>query len=69
MPSGKWLWKEKLTEAVLALLRDTRVGFMRLEWRLPEDAGVRMGFGDEGEEGGTDWPELTSWITCYSWQR
>ena len=51
-PSGKWLWKEKSTEAVLAFLRDTRVGCMRVERRLPEDAGVRTGTGDEGEEGG-----------------
>ena len=50
-PSGKWLWKEKSTEAVLAFLRDTRVGCVRVERRLPEDAGVRTGSGDEGEEG------------------
>ena len=32
-------------------LRDL-VGCVRVERRLPEDAGVRTGFGDEGEEGG-----------------
>ena len=69
VPSGKWLWKEKSTEAVLALLRDTRVGCVRVERRLPEDAGVRTGSGDEGEEGGTEWPALTSWMTSYTWQR
>ena len=36
-PSGKWLWKEKSTEAVLAFLRDIRVGCVRAERRLPED--------------------------------
>ena len=57
-PSGKWLWKKKSTEAVLAFLRDTRVGCVRVERRLPEDAGVRTGSGDEGEEGGPGPPGL-----------
>ena len=57
-PSGKRLWKEKSTEAVLAFLRDTRVGCVRAERRLPEDAGVRTGSGDEGEEGGPGPPGL-----------
>ena len=63
------MWKEKSTEAVLALLRATRVGCVRVEQRLPEDAGVRTGSGDKGEEGGTEWPALTSWMTSYTWQR
>ena len=52
------MWKEKSTEAVLAFLRDTRVGCVRVERRLPEDAGVRTGSGDEGEEGGPGPPGL-----------
>ena len=67
--SCKWLWKGKSTEAVLAVLRDTRVGYVRVERRLPEDAVVRMGSGDEGEEGGTEWPALTLSMTSYTWQR
>ena len=51
-PSGKWLWKEKSTEAVLAFLRDTRVGCVRAERKLSEDSWARTGSGDEGEEGG-----------------
>ena len=57
-PSGKWLWKEMSTEAVLAFLIDTRVGCIRVERRLLQDAGVRMGCGDEGEEGGPGPPGL-----------
>ena len=37
---------------------DTRVGCVRVERRPPEDAGVRTGSGDEGEEGGPGPPGL-----------
>ena len=52
----KWLWKEKPTEAVLEVLRDTRIGCtdtrrVRREGRLGDEMA---GAGDEGEEGGPD---------------
>ena len=36
-PSGKWLWKEKSTEAVLAYLGSTRVGCISAGRRPPDD--------------------------------
>ena len=60
-PSGKWLWKEKSTEAVLVFLKSTRVGCISTR-RVPpeelakdeeEDAEVAGGrVREEGEEGG-----------------
>ena len=37
---------------MLAFLRDTRVGCVRAERKLPEDSGMRTGSGNEEEEGG-----------------
>ena len=48
------MWKEKSTEAVLKMLRDTRIGCISTR-RVPpgERLGEEMaGSGDEGEEGG-----------------
>ena len=39
-PSGKWLWKEKPTEAVLAFLGSTRVGCISARRTPPEEVGV-----------------------------
>ena len=36
----------------MAFLRDMRARCVRVERRLPEDAGVKTGSGDEEEEGG-----------------
>ena len=50
-PSGKWLWKEKSTKAVLAFLGSTRVGCISARRTPPEEVdGADLG--DEGEEGG-----------------
>ena len=50
-PSGKWLWKEKSTEAVLAFLGSTRVGYISARRTPPEEVdGADLG--GEGEEGG-----------------
>ena len=50
-PSGKWLWVEKSTEAVLAFLGSTRVGCISARRTPPEEVdGADRG--DEGEEGG-----------------
>ena len=35
-PSGKWLWREKTTEAVLAFLGSTRVGYINVRRKVPE---------------------------------
>ena len=45
-PSGKWLWKEKSTEAVLVFLKSTRVGCISTRRKLPEGRGefVRGGW-------------------------
>ena len=49
--SGKWLWKEKFTEAVLAFLGSTKIGCISARRTPPEEVdGADMG--DEGEEGG-----------------
>ena len=52
-PPVKWLWKEKSTEAVLAFLRDTRVGCISTRRKPPEeyDGGVSGGEGEEGVPG------------------
>ena len=36
-PSGKWLWKEKSTEAVLTFLKSTRVGCISTRRVPPEE--------------------------------
>ena len=55
-PSGKWLWKEKSTEAVLVFLKSTRVGCVSTRRKLPaegeENVYEEVGAGDTGEEGG-----------------
>ena len=53
-PFSQWLWKEKSTEAVLELLRDTKIGCINTRRRLPEERSgdEEAGTGDEGEEGG-----------------
>ena len=55
-PSGKWLWKEKSTEAVLVFLKSTRVGCISTRRQLPEEGeenlGEEGGGGDAGEDGG-----------------
>ena len=50
----RWLWKEKPTEAVLEVLRDTRIGCISTRRILPEERlGEEMaGSGDEGKKGG-----------------
>ena len=55
----KWLWKEKSTEAVLEMLRGTRVGCIRTRCVLPGErlGDKEAGSGDEGEEGGPPPPE------------
>lgn len=51
-PPVKWLWKEKSTEAVLAFLRDTRVGCSTRRKPSEEyDGGVSGGEGEEGVPG------------------
>ena len=54
-PSGKWLWKEKSTEAVSVYSRSTRVGCIGIRRKLPEERDESWhegaGAGDEGEEG------------------
>ena len=62
-PSGKWLWKEKSTEAVLAFLESTRVGCISARRRLSEEVAeaesvAGFGSGDEGEEGGAGPPRM-----------
>ena len=53
---GKWLWKEKSTEAVLVFLKSTRVGCVSTRRKLPEegeeDLYEEAVAGDAGEEGG-----------------
>lgn len=53
-PAMKCLWKEKSTEAILEILRDTRVGCISTRRVLPEERlGDKMaGSCGEGEEGG-----------------
>ena len=55
----KWLWKEKSAEAVLEVLRDTRIGRISTRRVLREGRlGDEMaGSGDGGKEGGTGPPE------------
>ena len=55
-PSGKWLWKERSTEAVLAFLGSTGVGCISARRTPPEVDGAD--WGDEGEEGGPGPPVL-----------
>ena len=51
-PSGKWLWKEKSTEAVLAFLRSTRVGCISARKVTPGEVdGAGLGDEEEGEPG------------------
>ena len=53
--SGKWLWKEKSTEAVLVFLK-TRVGCVSTRRKLPEEGKESLyeeaGVGVAEEEGG-----------------
>ena len=64
-PSGKWLWKEKSTEAVLTFLKSTRVGCINTKRVPPEEhvedqaenekeevQGMESREEEEGEEGG-----------------
>ena len=55
-PSGKWLWREKSTEALLAFLGSTRVGCISTRRKPPEERNEgwheEAGAGDEGGEGG-----------------
>ena len=46
-PAIKWLWKEKSTEAVLGVLRDTRIGCINTRRALP-----RKRLGDEMSRSG-----------------
>ena len=46
VPLGKWLWREKSTEAMLAFLGGMRVGRISARWRLLE-GGVGASTGDE----------------------
>ena len=59
-PAIKWLWKERSTEAVLKMLRETRTGCISTRRVFPEDScmGGPGGVGDEGEEGGPGPPEV-----------
>ena len=50
-PSVKHLWEDKATEAVLDLLRDTRVGCMVNVGRLPGEEGGEEGGGLSEEDG------------------
>ena len=55
-PSGKWPWREKTTGAVLAFLGSTRVGYISVRRKVPEEAAEvedtsGSSSGDEGEEG------------------
>ena len=53
-PSGKWLWKEKSTEAVLVFLRSTRVGCISTRRELPEERDEswhEKAWGRRGEDG------------------
>ena len=59
-PAIKWLWRKKSPEAVLEILRDTRIGCIStrrvlLEERLGDEMA---GSGDEGEEGGPGPPNM-----------
>ena len=56
-PSGKWLWKEESTEAVLACPGSTRVGCISAGRRPPGDVDAD-GAGDGGEEGGPGPPNV-----------
>ena len=58
-PSGKWLWKEESTEAVLAYLGSTRVGYISAGRRPPEEVDANR-TGDRGEEGGPGPPNAQS---------
>ena len=55
--SGKWLWKGKSTEAVLAFLGSTRVRCISARRTPPEGVGG-ADWGEEGEEGGPGPPVL-----------
>ena len=50
-PLVEWLWGEKATEAVLAFLRDTRVGCTSTRRELPEEECDEDGSNGEGGEG------------------
>ena len=52
-PSGKWLWREKSTETVLAFLGSSRVGCISARREVPEELAeaedtTGSGSGDEG---------------------
>ena len=53
-PAVKWLWKKKSTEAVLEMLRDTRLGRVSTRRTLPGETirDEEVGSGDQEEEGG-----------------
>ena len=61
-PSGRWLWREKSTEAILGFPRSTRVGRISTKRRMPEERGEggheEAGAGDEGDEGGSGLPSV-----------
>ena len=56
----EWLWMEGSAEAVLEMLRDTRVGCISTARALPEGGlGDEMaGSSDEGEKGGPGPPNM-----------
>ena len=56
-PSGKWLWKEESTEAVLAFLGSTRIGCISARIVAPEEV-EGAGSSGEGEEGGAGPPGM-----------
>ena len=59
-PAIKWLWKAKLTEAVLKMLGKTRIGCISTRPVSPVDSNMEGpgGTGGEGEEGGPGPPEV-----------
>lgn len=61
------VWKEKPTEAVLGMLRDTRIGCISTRRAPPgERLGEEMtGSGDEGEEGGRA-PQTCNFLSFFS---
>ena len=62
-PSGKWSWREKSTEAVLAFLGSTRIGRISVRRKVPEEAAeaedtTGTSSGDEEEEEGPGPPRM-----------
>ena len=59
-PAMKWLWKEKPTEAVLEVLRDTRIGCISTRQVRPEERleDEMAGSGNEGDERGRGSPDM-----------